>query len=38
VVIWDGKNQRNQQVASGTYYYRLETSEFTSTQKMVLIK
>ncbi len=32
-VTWDGSN-----VASGVYFYRLSTSEFTDTKKMMLLK
>lgn len=37
-IIWDGRNESGQIVHSGVYFYRLETAEFTSTKKMVLIK
>jgi hypothetical protein len=37
-VQWDGRDNRGQSVASGIYIYRLETDEFTSTRKMVLMK
>lgn len=37
-VIWDATNDNGAQVASGVYYYRLETSDFTETRKMLLIK
>jgi len=32
-VVFDGAN-----LASGVYYYRLITSEFTQTRKMILIR
>ena len=37
-VIWNGTDSRNRRVASGIYYYRLETKDFSKTHKMVLMK
>lgn len=37
-VIWNGTDSRNRRVASGIYYYRLETKGYTKTNKMVLMK
>jgi len=37
-VEWDGRNNAGQAVASGVYFYRLVTTEFTQTRKMVLLK
>jgi len=37
-VRWDGTNNAGQQVASGVYFYRLQTAGFTQTKKMVLLK
>jgi hypothetical protein len=37
-VKWTSTNDNNQFVASGVYFYRIETSEFTDTKKMVLVK
>jgi hypothetical protein len=37
-VIWDGKNQEGDRVASGVFFYRLEAGEFTATKKMVMIR
>ncbi|RKU12361.1 hypothetical protein C6502_06365 [Candidatus Poribacteria bacterium] len=37
-VYWDGRNDVNEQVASGTYFYRLEAGDFVGTQRMVVLK
>ena len=37
-VTWDGRDQSGAQVASGTYFARLETSIGTEVQKMVMMK
>ena len=35
---WDGKTERGEKVASGIYLYRLQTGDFSSTKKMVVVK
>ncbi|MCG3118127.1 MAG: hypothetical protein ALAOOOJD_00266 [bacterium] len=37
-VIWNGKDERGQQVASGMYLYVLKAGEFTAQRKLVLMK
>jgi hypothetical protein len=37
-VVWNGRDDRGAEVASGTYLYRLETSESTVGRKMLLLK
>ena len=37
-VVWDGKNSRGQQVASGVYLYRIVTDDIALSRKMVLLK
>jgi len=37
-VIWDGKDDRGRSVASGVYFVRMVSSDFTATQKMILIR
>ena len=35
---WDGKNNTGEPVASGIYFYSLQTANFTATRKMVILK
>ena len=35
---WDGRNAFGEQVASGIYFYQLETDEISSMRKMVILK
>ena len=37
-VVWDGTAQNGESVSSGIYFYRLETAEFTTSKKMLLLK
>jgi hypothetical protein len=37
-VTWNGLNNAGSQVASGVYFYKLTTGNFTQTKKMVLLK
>ncbi len=37
-VLWDGCDDRGKQLASGVYFYRLRTAEWTQTRKMLLLK
>ena len=37
-VTWNGIDQNNSQVGSGVYFYNLQTKDFNSTKKMILIK
>jgi hypothetical protein len=37
-VRWDGRNQDGNEVASGVYFYRLVTNDFSSTKKMIMMK
>ena len=35
---WDATNATGHEVASGIYFYRLETTDFSDTQRMMLLK
>ncbi len=35
---WDGRNNMGEQVASGIYFYSLQTSDFSATRKMLILK
>ncbi len=35
---WDGRNNMGEQVASGVYFYSLQTPEFSATRKMLILK
>ena len=37
-IVWDGKNDNGEQVASGVYFYRLVAGQFTRSKKMVVLK
>ncbi len=36
--IWDGKDDNGNNVASGTYIYKLNTKKFSKSRRMVLVK
>lgn len=36
--VWDGRDEAGRAMASGIYFYRLNTSGFVRTRKMVLVK
>jgi hypothetical protein len=38
VVTWNGRDSRGLQLPSGVYFYRLKTSNFTATKRMILMK
>jgi Zinc carboxypeptidase/Carboxypeptidase regulatory-like domain/FlgD Ig-like domain len=37
-IVWNGKNEKDKNTASGLYYYKLKTDDFESSGKMLLLK
>ncbi|MDD2331796.1 MAG: FlgD immunoglobulin-like domain containing protein, partial [Candidatus Cloacimonetes bacterium] len=37
-VVWNGKDNNNQNVTSGVYFYKMNAGKFSSTKKMILMK
>ena len=37
-IVWDGKNDHGIPVASGVYFYRLETDSFSESKKLILMR
>lgn len=37
-VTWDGKDNQGKNVTSGIYYYRLKTTDFSISRKLIIIK
>ena len=35
---WDGRNNLNEPVASGVYFYHLQAGEFSATRRMLILK
>ena len=35
---WDGQNDAGEQVASGSYFYRLQAGDYSATKKMIILK
>ena len=37
-IIWNGKNDYRQNIASGIYFYKFQTSDYSKIRKMILLK
>ena len=37
-ITWDGRDESGREVASGIYFYRIQTPEFKKTRKMILLR
>ena len=37
-VVWDGRDENNQPVGSGIYFYKLKAGDFQKVRKMILLK
>ena len=37
-VIWEGKNEKGEEVSSGIYFYKFECDEYVETKKMILLR
>ena len=37
-VVWNGKNNNNESVSSGIYFYRITAGDFTDTKKCIILK
>jgi len=37
-VVWDGRDESGKNVASGIYFYRMESDSYTANRKMMLMK
>jgi len=37
-VIWDGKDEKGEEVSSGIYFYQLKEGDYKETRKMVLLR
>lgn len=37
-VVWDGRNDAGQTVASGVYFYKIAAGSFIDTKKMTILK
>ena len=35
---WDGKTDTGERISSGTYFYTLTAQDYTSTQKIIILK
>ena len=36
--VWNGKDNSSKSVASGVYFYKMKSGNYTATKKMILMK
>ena len=37
-IYWDGRTELGEKVSSGTYFYTIQTDQYSETRKMVILK
>ncbi|MDP8267524.1 MAG: T9SS type A sorting domain-containing protein, partial [Candidatus Tenebribacter davisii] len=37
-IVWNGKDSEGRSVSSGVYFYKLDTEDYSSVKKMILMK
>ena len=37
-IVWNGKDNNNKSISSGIYFYKMKSSNYTATKKMILMK
>ena len=37
-VVWNGRDNNNQPVSSGVYFYKMNAGKYSSTKKMIMMK
>ncbi|MFO8144246.1 MAG: FlgD immunoglobulin-like domain containing protein [Candidatus Syntrophosphaera sp.] len=37
-VVWNGRDNNNQTVSSGVYYFKMNAGKYSNTKKMILMK
>ena len=37
-ILWDGKNDHQQSIASGLYFLKMQSSDYTNIKKMIMMK
>jgi len=37
-IVWNGKDKQNRSVSSGIYFIRIESKEFNSVRRAILMK
>ena len=37
-IVWDGRDDNDREAASGIYFYKMQTSDYSATRRMILLK